>query len=472
MKVLAIAAMQPLRRRIGQWGDRAMKGFDLLARTLRGRDKQMPQSVCGEQPVCGGQPADRGVPFDDFARLVASALPRRQVLRLALVSLAGVAMETLGVKPSGASVVGGSGCCCAGTLLKANEACCTLVSPPEPYDTITQSCTAGGVLPKCGRSVDAARPGYTVCSSSMPTGGRTCDTSDVPGGILDVNSSPLQKWVDACKNKVQVVLPDTDHICSIPPPVDFVVDWQGCCLPPFALVAAAGGTHNPAGKALEAYLRLQADGKQKVDFRPSCITHDCCYTTCNNDWQACNDTLYDNLYAACKSKLKGLELQECYARADAIRLGVDSPIGLYAYQNDQATHCDCAPGAQTCADSVDACNGVCCGPDQTCVGGQCQGSGGTCSAPFVCGDCPFNLCKGACLSVVDTCACFPSVEGQTRCGNDYTCGSTPNCSTSAECGPGFYCGISCCGQTCIPECGLQVAQPQGFSPSRGTATGG
>lgn len=117
------------------------------------------------------------------------------------------------------------------------------------------------------------------------------------------------------------------------------------------------------------------------------------------------------------------------------------------------THC---LGCQSCQ------NGVCidrCGTTgRVCAGPPPNGGCTTCS-PFTCGGpAPIH-----CGPTTADCICTRSVDGNPRCGNDFGC-DTPSCTTNQECqtllGPGAYCqaaGTGCCGQVCVPPCGVTVA---------------
>ena len=58
------------------------------------------------------------------------------------------------------------------------------------------------------------------------------------------------------------------------------------------------------------------------------------------------------------------------------------------------------------------------------------------------------------------CVCDVNTEGDTICWNDYFCDDPRAiaCSTSADCGSEFpHCASTCCGQTCVPNCGTAVS---------------
>jgi hypothetical protein len=94
---------------------------------------------------------------------------------------------------------------------------------------------------------------------------------------------------------------------------------------------------------------------------------------------------------------------------------------------------------------------------------DCPGTDWNCGDPFV--ECGVPVPGTICL-------CDLNTEGATICWNDFSCGdprATP-CASSADCGSEFpHCATTCCGQTCVPNCGTAVSgrQRQGAKRAAG-----
>jgi len=105
---------------------------------------------------------------------------------------------------------------------------------------------------------------------------------------------------------------------------------------------------------------------------------------------------------------------------------------------------------------------------------ECEQLGETCQNLFVCGV-TLESCGQGTPTFDGLCHCVATPEGNQRCSNVFFCGLPP-CQESAECeqqfGPGFFCGETCCGQTCNPPCGVDApgfaAQEAGAKTSIGT----
>ena len=111
-----------------------MGPFSFLARARRRLDAQRRPLLC-EQRQAHADPL-----FDNLCRLVVSPLPRRQILKLALASMAAGALENLGIRAAWARTP----CFCNGLPLGTGEACCRNVSPEVPYDPALYFCTPSG----------------------------------------------------------------------------------------------------------------------------------------------------------------------------------------------------------------------------------------------------------------------------------------------------------------------------------------
>jgi hypothetical protein len=93
--------------------------------TLKG-DKNFAEASAQRENETGPQFSRRHRPtksedfFDEFARMAARGLPRRDILRMSLSGFAATALGILGVKPTWADV-----CSCNGQTYDSNTQCCT-----------------------------------------------------------------------------------------------------------------------------------------------------------------------------------------------------------------------------------------------------------------------------------------------------------------------------------------------------------
>jgi hypothetical protein len=159
-------------------------------------------------------------------------------------------------------------------------------------------------------------------------------------------------------------------------------------------------------------------------------------------------------------------------------------VCLLGIPPNQETNCgtgcgECEPG-QTCCNGQLCCpdtggsSGGCCtlevGNQFNTIGccprfticsqrgvGLCEPTFEACNEPFVCGGQIVSCGQGT--STYDgLCLCNASTDGPfPLCVNNFLCKDAPTCQSNAECvqqfGPNFVCGDSCCGRTCMPNCG-------------------
>jgi hypothetical protein len=137
----------------------------------------------------------------------------------------------------------------------------------------------------------------------------------------------------ACPNRLQVKAPSTDGICTSSP-------WQGF---------------------------------EGVDFRPCCVQHDYCFTTCGSSFETCNFNLFACIVGACKAGLTGTERLECEGIAFLMYEAVsthypdpppNSPLPASGYSDfvdDQSTYCACCSclDGQTLASDNQTCLPYC-----------------------------------------------------------------------------------------------------------------
>jgi stigma-specific protein Stig1 len=123
--------------------------------------------------------------------------------------------------------------------------------------------------------------------------------------------------------------------------------------------------------------------------------------------------------------------------------------------------CQCPSGTTLCSEQ---CVSTACPQGQFFDQATCQCiAEGQCTVGCDCGTaCNFQQCGADCF-------CFESVEGSLMCGANFFC-NFPSCESTAECqqqfGQNYFCGDSCCGRMCMPNCGtgsLGVAAEGGMS---------
>jgi hypothetical protein len=129
--------------------------------------------------------------LDQVSLILASQLPRRQVFKLIGVTLAGAALANVGIKPAWAR----SNCFCNGEPLQFGEACCSTVSPPQPYHVDTACCTSAGVQQKYPIKDLAACPNRVPHPGHVPTS-NGCTLSPDSFGAADF--TPCCNGHDIC----------------------------------------------------------------------------------------------------------------------------------------------------------------------------------------------------------------------------------------------------------------------------------
>jgi hypothetical protein len=242
--------------------EKRIKRLDFLAIEWHGHRKPAPP------PVCVQRSAHRDAPFDDLARILASPLPRRKVLQLALVSLAGAALASLKIEPAWAS----TDCFCSGVPLQSGQACCSTASPPQPYDTASQCCTSAGVQQKCpivnliACPNRVPHPGYVP----VPNGCGAADGPHVPDQWGSANFEPCCNAHDICYGTCLQNKATCDS--------NFLTCMQGSCdtvYPPGTGVAHAARNRACRGVAVVYYKAVSNLGQSAFDAaqREAC---DCC----------------------------------------------------------------------------------------------------------------------------------------------------------------------------------------------------
>jgi hypothetical protein len=81
-------------------------------------------------------------------------------------------------------------------------------------------------------------------------------------------------------------------------------------------------------------------------------------------------------------------------------------------------------------------------PAPGCVPGLCR--------DWNCGD---EITECGAPADLGPCVCDVDTEGRCFCWNNEFCDVVADCASSADCPAGQRCATSCCGQTCLPECG-------------------
>jgi hypothetical protein len=364
-----------------------MKRFELLGRALPRRRRRPPGPPVKKKTAH----QDQDELFDNLSRILASSLPRRQVLRLALVSLAGAALASLGIRPAWAR----TNCFCNGAPLQSGQACCSTSSPPQPYDTAKQCCTSAGVQQKYPIQH------LTACPNRVAH----------PGHVSSFNGcGPDPNAVD-----------ENGKSCGgvTPPPGFFAANFTPCC-----------NAHD---------ICYDTCNNAKATCDTAFLT--CMQMACDTAYPP-NSLLNRARNAACRA-----DAQIYY---EAVALG-----GNCAYGYAQRNACDCCAGDQPCCPSGQTlCNGVCCDPGETCVAGQCQAACSACLCPCGAnppcqGTGPLGL-PCYCFPTTE----HPNGGDSVPCSSDFYCSGAQACGSSADCPPGSVCTTNqCCGfSACAPVC--------------------
>jgi hypothetical protein len=444
--------------------------FDLLAKALAGGVAR--RAARGGQAACFPEPTgDNGHAFDDLARALTEALPRREALRRLGGGLAATMLASLGLHKVvwGQAVQPAQSCTCNGVT----------------YDPQKECCTPAGVQKKWPIENLAACPNRVKRPEHVPTPTYGCGNAErnFPDRFLEANFVRCCNAHDICYDTCNT----NRDICDR----DLFICGTAVCLLAYPLGGPIRTTCLGIVEGAYAAVRFKGqqyyDGAQKLAC--NCCEGDSCGCPsgqivingrcgCPVDKSLCNDMCVDT----------GTDPNNCGRCGNVCSAGQSCVSGR------------CEGGGSTCPDGLTSCNGVCvdtnndlrncgaCGrvcPEQlnavgTCNGGYC---GGVCNAgyyhcdlndhrgcetdirtdPRNCGGCG-NVCASGQRCVDRKCVDGGSTcpDGLTRC-NGFCVDPS---SDSNNCGA---CGNRCTGGW---ACRNGECQCPGFAPRTCTAPDG
>ncbi|MEZ5102330.1 MAG: hypothetical protein R3C15_21520 [Thermoleophilia bacterium] len=328
--------------------------------------------------------------FDDLARGLASELPRRRVLLLALGAVVGASLPgraLAGTRRPQRIECGAPYTECGALSPLVVPGCCGPDSICCQFDYDFHCCDPK--RHRCGQN----RIGAEYCDCLYPCGDpRNCcyPNDDCVDGRLCKEKCPkgsvrCGEYHDCCPVgarcvKGECACPDTRDPCKGVCCKKGEECIRGVCKPYCENETARGASrvYDPATQCCTEYgiepkypiryfercrkTRVPREGYVpeangcgpkggpkfpdkvgRADFRPACDAHDICYGTCRSDRDACDAQFARQLKRACQRAYpKGKKRQACLARAKDYVDGVTA-LGSIAYDAAQSEACQCCP---------------------------------------------------------------------------------------------------------------------------------